>query len=196
MRGVAALVFAIAAGGCSGGGSLGPAEFTFQEGFEGGLTEWRSGFELPEDPNNPGHVVAWSIDPSALEAAEGSWSARYVLDGSQDDGTIWLERAFDMEPGASYRVDVRLKLWSETESFNILAAVAVFAGAAPPVTESQFDVSKQANLAAGWHLYSYTLQAAADSIGRLWIAVGITALWETPLEYFLDDLVVELRRTG
>lgn len=180
--------------GCDGSPLPAPPDLVLQEGFETGLDGWEKDYELPPDPNRPGEVVAWSIETSAGPAAEGVFSARFFVDGRQDDGTIWLVRALDAEPATTYDVDLRLQLWSEQESFNTVAAVAACAGPQPPATESEFDVSRPANLAAGWVPYDYLFRTASDGAGRLWVAFGITVLWETELEYFIDDVRIGLRR--
>src|SRR5436190_309876 len=61
---------------------------TLSDGFEGGLINWVQDADLPNDPNNPGQPVAAFITVSTEQALEGSHSARFSLDGTQDDGTI------------------------------------------------------------------------------------------------------------
>jgi hypothetical protein len=182
--------------GCGGSQLPNPPDVILHEGFETGLDGWQRDYELPWDPNRPGEVVEWSIETSAGPAAEGLFSVRFFVDGRQDDGTIWLVKALDMQPGTTYDVDLQLQLWSESESFNTVAAVAAYAGPQPPATESDFDVSQPANLAAGWVDYGYLFRATSDGAGRLWVAFGITVLWETELEYFIDDVRIGLLRAG
>lgn len=182
--------------GCGGSQLPSLPDVILYEGFETGLNGWQRDYELPLDPNRPGEVVEWSIETRAGPAAEGLFSARFFVDGRQDDGTIWLVKALDAEPGTTYDVDLQLQLWSEQESFNTVAAVAAYGGPQAPATESEFDVSQPANLAAGWVPYDYLFRTASDDAGRLWVAFGITVLWETELEYFIDDVRIGLRRAG
>jgi hypothetical protein len=170
-----------------------PPGEALREGFEAGLNGWERDFELPLDPNRPGEVVEWSIETHAGQAAEGASSARFLVDGRQDDGTIWLVKSFAADPAATYDVDLSLQLWSENESFNTRAAVAAYAGPLPPGTESDFDLTQPTDLAAGWKTYTYPMRALSDAQGRIWIAFGITVLWETEIEHYFDDIRIDLR---
>jgi hypothetical protein len=183
--------------GGSGGGSSGPpdpppacAGESFSDGFEAGVDAWEKGFDLPEDPNRPGEPVAWSIEPSTEQAFDGTTSARYDLDGRQDDGTIWLVRAFDAPPSSGVVVRLRFRLWSETESFNDLARVAAYAGVVPPAVEADFDLSGRANDVAGWAPYEYAFPLSTDASGRVHVAFGISAVFETQMTYFVDAVEV------
>lgn len=165
----------------------------FQDGFEQALDNWLTGYDLPPDPDNPGSVVAWSIEASPEQVFEGQRSARYVLDGRQDDGTIWLVRAFDVVPNANYTVSLAVVFWSAQESFNTIAKVAAYAGPVAPVREADFDTSRPLDAQAGWAAYDYTFEVRSGSDGRLWVAFGISAVWETWMTYHADDVRVTIR---
>ena len=164
----------------------------FEEGFEGSLDGWQQGADVPDDPARPGQPVAWSIEVSSDQAAEGQSSARLTLDGKQDDGTIWLARPFSVAPGELARVYVSFELWSASESFNTLANVAAYAGAQPPAAEEDFDLSQVANVAEGWVTYDYTFEVRGSAEGQAWVSVGISAVWETEMTYYLDNVRVDL----
>lgn len=164
----------------------------FTDSFESGLGAWTQGSDVPEDPNNPGQPVAWSIEQSGDQADDGQYSAEFYLDGRQDDGTIWLVREFDVTPGRAYAVTLSLAFWSETESFNTLAKVAAYAGGKTPDAEADFDVNMSANEVAGWKTYTYILDATATSNGKIRVAFGISAVWETEMTYYIDDVQIEI----
>jgi len=187
-----ALLLARCGGGGGGGGGDPPPDppADFADGFESGISAWEKGFDLPLDPNRPGEVVEWSIEPTTERASEGVASARFTLDGTQDDGTIWLVRSFPVTPNAVHDVVLELDLWSDTESFNTVAMVAAYAGAVEPALEADFDTTQAANLVAGWRTYSYEVSVPVGADGLLWIAVGISAVWETVMSYDLDDVRV------
>jgi len=169
-----------------------PGGPTFREGFEEGLEGWQRRSDVPEDPDRPGEPIAWSIEVSPEQTAEGVSSARFTIDGKQDDGTIWLARSFAVEPDATVRVTLAFDLWSASESFNTLARVAAYAGPRPPGDESDFDVSQAANLVEGWRTYEYTFDVSAGADGRVWVALGISAVWETKMTYFVDHVRVDV----
>lgn len=164
----------------------------FEEGFEGSLDGWQQGADVPDDPAHPGQPVDWSIEVSSDQAAEGTSSARFALDGKQDDGTIWLARPFSVAAGELARVHLSFELWSESESFNTLANVAAYVGAQPPGSESDFDLSQVANKVEGWVTYDYSFDVRGNAEGQAWVAVGISAVWETEMTYYLDNVQVDL----
>jgi hypothetical protein len=168
----------------------------FQERFEETLDRWQKGFDLPEDPERPGQPVDWAIEISPEQAARGKSSARFFLDGKQDDGTIWLARPFNVAPDQALRLRLTFDLWSESESFNTLAMVAAAADSRPPVAEGDFDVSQPANQVTGWKTYAYTFEVRSGPEGQVWVAFGISAVWETPMTYFVDDVRVEVVPAG
>ena len=164
----------------------------FSDSFETGLAAWTQGSDVPEDPNNPGQPVAWSIEQSDVQAEDGQYSAEFYLDGQQDDGTIWLVREFDVTAGRTYAVTLSFSLWSETESFNTLAKVAVYAGGKAPAAEADFNVDMAANEVAGWKTYTYMADATATSNGKIRVAFGISAVFETEMTYYIDDVEIEI----
>jgi hypothetical protein len=164
----------------------------FADSFENGLDAWAMGWYLPEDPNNPGQPVAWSIEQANGPASDGQYSARFFLDGRQDDGTIWLVRDFDVTPGNPYQVILQFDLWSESESANALAMVAGYAGGKEPDEEADFHADMAANLIAGWKTYTFILDTTATSNGLIRVAYGISAVWETEMTYYIDDVRIQI----
>mgnify|MGYP006277569747 CR=1 FL=1 len=174
-----------------------PLSISDHEGFEAGLGDWEQGADVPDDPNNPGHPVAWSISGSTEQAAEGSRSAKFELDGSQDDGTIWLVRAFDVPANQSVNVDLDFQLWSPSQSMaNTLINVAAYAGPQPPEVEQDFNTERRGNRVEGWDVYDYRFSAQSGSGGQVWVAFGISVVWETQVVYYIDDVNVEIDRPG
>lgn len=149
---------------------------TFQEGFEAGLDTWVTGADVPDDPNRPGYPVAWSIEVSGEQFAEGAKSAKFFLDGLQDDGTIWLARPFNVPASSDLIMSLSFAFWSETESFNTLAKVAAYAGARGPEGEEDFDLEQPANQVDGWKRYTYRFNVRSDDKGQMWVALGISVI--------------------
>ena len=82
--------------------------------------------------------------------------------------------------------------YSESESFNVIAGVVGFAGTSDPEVEADFTVLGQANEVSGWKRYTYTATLKTGSSGEVWVAVGISVLWETEMTYNLDDVEVTI----
>jgi hypothetical protein len=173
------------------GGDPAVQPVSFQERFEGSLNGWQQDADVPEDPERPGQPVFWSIEISPDQAAEGSTSARFTLDGKQDDGTIWLARPLDVAADAAFHVQLAFDFWSESESFNTLANVAAYAGSDSPTGEQDF-VRQPANLVSGWKTYTYGFDVRSSPEGQVWVALGISAVWETEMTYYVDNVRVEI----
>lgn len=162
---------------------------TLDESFEAGLTDWIIGADLPEDPNNPGNPVAYSITQSSLRRHAGEHSAEFSIDGLQDDGTIWLMRSVQV-PGGASKIDLEFQLYSDTESFNTIAVVVGYVGPDKPILEEDMVDLGPANQAAGWKLYSHSVDAEQ---GETWIAFGVSVRWETQMTYWVDSVKIAVR---
>jgi len=163
------------------------------EGFEDGFSDWVADAYVPLDPNNPGHSVEWNISLVTSTAKSGQYSVRLFIDGSMDDGTIWIERRIGTKKNTQVQVKISLQFYSEQESFNTIAAVVAYAGVRSPESEEDFTVVGSANEVAGWKEYSLETTVNTDSSEELWFAVGISVRWETQMIYFIDDVQIEIR---
>lgn len=195
--------------GCSAPGTDPGNGDVLVDDFEDGFTGWDSGSDVPEDPNNPGNLVEWSITRSTVRAASGAASLRYYLDGRQDDGTIWIVRPVRLESGESYEVSMEVQAWSASESFNTLAYLVMYAGRDRPTSEGSFPepganstgggvtrtggLRETLNQTEGWMPYSFTWETPPLDSDLIHIAAGISAVWETEMTYFIDDVVVEAK---
>lgn len=197
-------ILTVGLAGCRSPGRGSPDTVGFTEGFEEGLRGWERDADVPEDPNNPGNPVEWRITISTDRAAGGSASLRYFLDGRQDDGTIWVVHPVDVEAGRSYDVSMRADAWSASESFNTLAYLVMYAGSPRPTSEGSFPepganstgagvtetggLREVLNQTEGWKTYSFEWQTPKLERDRIYVAVGISAVWETEMTYFVDDV--------
>jgi len=154
--------------------------------------EWSANKQVPQDPNNPGHLVQWHIRRASNVSRSGAYSAELFIDGKQDDGTIWLERKISVKQNAQIRLSVSFWLYSEQESFNTIAAVVAYAGIAKPAVEEDFAVVGSANEVAGWKNYVCEANVNTDSTAEAWVAVGISVRWETTMTYYIDDVKIEI----
>jgi hypothetical protein len=176
---------------CTPRTQAGPYKASFRESFEAGLIGWETGADVPEDGERPG-PVDWSIEVSDAQASDGQLSARFFLDGKHDDGTIWLVRSFNVPGDMELTVTMSFDAWSESESFNTMGKVAAYAGPRRPNQEGDFDLSQALNQAAGWRQYGYSFVLRTGADRQLWVALGITAVWETQLTYYFDNLVLKI----
>ncbi|MCP8308007.1 MAG: hypothetical protein H3Z53_11840 [archaeon] len=170
-----------------------PKPFVTNESFESGLGEWSKDAHVPLDPNNPGHYVFWNISRTNSLAYSGSYSLNFSIDGRQDDGTIWIERRIPVKPYSNIQVKVSFHLYSESENqVNIIAGVVVFVGTYDPEVEDNFQSLGQANQVSGWKEYNYIASLNTSSSDEVWVAVGITVLWETYMNYYIDSVTIHI----
>jgi len=169
-----------------------PKQVIYNEGFEENLGGWTGDADVPLDPNNPGSSVDWSVSRATSPVKSGQYSLELYIDGRQDDGTVWIERVLSVKRNSQIQVRVSFEFYSESESFNVIAGVVGFAGTSNPEVETNFTVLGQANEAAGWKRYTHTATLKTGSSEEVWVAVGITVLWETEMTYNLDDVKITI----
>ena len=172
-----------------------------RDGFEEGIDLWQQGADVPLDPNT-GQPVAWSITPSTEEAFDGETSARLELDGSQDDGTIWLTRPISLPADESHELSLSVEAWSPAESeANQISDLVLYMGKEPPSGEASFDPASGPDRAAlreplyqqaGWRPYELSATIEPNASGVVYVAVGVSATWETEILHYLDDISIDV----
>jgi hypothetical protein len=182
------IIISIVAGWC-----FYPKPVVYDEGFEADFGGWTGDADVPPDPNNPGSPVDWNISRVTSPTKTGQHSVELYIDGRQDDGTVWIEKALSARKNAQIQVEVSFEFYSETESFNAIADVVGFAGSSNPEVEADFAVLGQANEVSGWKRYTHAATVNTGASGEVWVAVGISVRWETEMAYNLDDVKVTIR---
>lgn len=152
--------------------------------FEDGWAGWAIGRDLPVDPNyETERPVASEVAISTQAATDGIAACRLFINGSQDDGTVWVQQPVDLTGYTHLAVDYRV-----SDSFNEIRQPAVYAGPQPEngLVETDFDTSKslEGHDAPGWQTFTYDVQH--DGPGLL--AVGFSIVWETGADAFLDNI--------
>lgn len=116
--------------------------------FEDGLDGWDVGQDLPEDPNNPGQPVDAAVRATTDRANTGASSVEMRIDGSADDGTVWVAQGADF--AGAERLAVHC--YSPEQTFNLLAELAVYTGPMPEggsARTSSTGVNRPATTRAG-----------------------------------------------
>jgi hypothetical protein len=169
-----------------------PNPVTYTEGFEEHFGGWTGDADAPPDPNNPWSLVDWNVSRVNSPVKSGQYSMKLYIDGRQDDGTVWIEKMLSAKRNSEMHVKISFDFYSESESFNVIAAVVCFAGTSDPEAEADFTILGQANEISGWKRYTHTASLKTGSSGEVWVAVGISVRWETKMTYNLDDLEVTI----
>lgn len=158
-------------------------------GFDQDLEGWTpDGTDLDDPP------VDWSIEWTSDPSASGGGSVEFFLDNINDQGKIWIERAFDLEPNTTYDVELAYAFgtsdWGAINLWTIIAGVHV----EPPETREDLTFQEdtghgaEEDLGLVWTDRAYELTATTGEDGRLWVAIGVWGTWETPRTYFVDDV--------
>jgi hypothetical protein len=153
------------------------------ESFEhAGRFAWHADFDVPKQFEYPG-PKSFYVNHSNGEAYHGEHSMELYLDGTADDGTIWIETAVPVEPNAYYDVQANFEVfrYQPDIAFQPVAAVTLF----DPEMERDFQVLNDP-AQDGWTLHSYRKVIFSGPYDMVNIAVGLTCTWETPGTFFID----------
>jgi hypothetical protein len=158
------------------------ASTVYRESFETGFGSWT--------PDSDGLVRDWSIKrENALShqrpPVDGAWQLSFYLDGRNDDGTIWIERTIDLPAGD---VGLTMTFWLSSASQGSVNTwpVVAYAGEKNPSLESDFTSVGHTEQAVGWTQYKYGNKFSNKAATTIYVAVGISATWETERTYPVD----------
>lgn len=162
--------------------------------FEATLTPWvPDGTDLDDPP------VEWSIERSDERANEGDWSVEFTLENLNDAGKIWMETAVQrLTPGVTYDVRLAFDFGSSDAEIN---AWTIIAGASRNNPETVDDlVFRESTAVPGggftWMRKEYEFEATANTQGELTFMIGVWGTSEFSRTYFVDDVVIEVVRSG
>ncbi len=183
-----------------------------ETGFEQGLGAWQRCGVMPEDDNRPGRLRAWNASATHEpgEVRSGSAAAEISLDGRGDNGTVWLLRPLDVQPGQAYDATVHAWVRGPGSPANTISLVVMSLGPQRPTQERSFpgtggevaqNGSGQPGLrepvpGPGWHPFGFNATVEAGDDGRLWLSIGVTVVWEAEVVAHIDDLEVTLAPAG
>ena len=114
---------------------------------------------------------------------------------------LLMERAFELEPGATYDVDAAFDFASA--DFGDIGLWTIIAGVseADPETPDDLDFRDETGNGASddvghvWGERTYPLGTATAGLeGLLWVALGVWGTFETPRTYFIDDVELTFTR--
>jgi len=166
----------------SDGGDTVPEELS-NPSFESDLDGWTVGTDLPEEPGDSTEKVDHGVTAVDSRASAGESAVEFYLDGSADDGTVWVAQKVDLSDVESVSVDV----YNDEESFNILTQVAFYAGEKPSdeLVEVDFDRDNDVEAHSGWKTFSYDVGGIE---GAATVAVGMNIVWETDVRHVYDNV--------
>lgn len=161
--------------------------------YEGSLQTWsKDGTDL----ELAGGEIEWHILPKTTRPYQGLYSLEYYLNNLNDAGKIWVEKAFNVPANRTYKVDVCYKFasndWGDVNNFVLLT------GASTSNPEVAADLTTQGSTNNGgvqnyvWLSKSYSFNVTANSLGKIWIHVGVWGTWETPRTFYYDNVSIKI----
>jgi uncharacterized repeat protein (TIGR01451 family) len=163
------------------------------ESFEHGrFNRYWVDFEVPFASERPSPIPFYAVC-SRVEAYHGHFAQEIFLDGTQDDGTVWLEGTFPVDPGSEVRVDVEFELFRYQPDIAFFPVVAI--GVLDPEREFDFSVVPGAAV-AGWDYVTSSATIQSGPYDTIHLGLGITVTWETTGTFFTDLVTVTIRDTA
>ncbi|UCE37342.1 MAG: hypothetical protein JSW00_18005 [Thermoplasmata archaeon] len=176
------------------------AMFIEVQSWETDMGEWTKDYDLPEDPNlmgeaSAGKLVYWHIERTDKIAYKGKWCLELAIDGRQDDGTVWMEKIVPANPKAPVTVVfIDFYVYSKWKSAANQWKVLAYAGVEDPDRENDFTIVGYTEPGVGWFRYRLVERIWTHGSDDIYVAFGISVLWESYREYHFDHVIV--RTTG
>jgi len=168
---------------------------TFLYDFETTLDGWIGDADYLVGENDS-IVIDWNVTRKTENPYKGDYSICLEIDGRQDDGAVWIERAFsvDADDIDSKYVKVSFYIYSENIGMNIRAHIFASVNTTNPSIEEDFDFKTTTitsdSYLNGWYKFSTTVKILP--LDQIWVAIGIKVAWETFLKFYIDNVSVRI----
>lgn len=173
-----------------------PEPIKYIESFERDMAGWTTDHHLHcEQSSPPCSPLIWNISRTTQESFEGDYSLKYYMDGTHDDGVIWVEKDFDVKPNTNYDLNITFNLWGyEDDEVGRWTVVSYF-GDINPEIEEDFSSVGWTFEKVGWKEYSYKTNVKSGNDGKIWAAFGVSAVFETWRTHYLDYVIVSINES-
>ncbi|MGH7725777.1 MAG: CARDB domain-containing protein [Candidatus Eiseniibacteriota bacterium] len=163
----------------------------FFESFEyAGRNEYYTDFDMPPEFGLPVPKAAF-MERSGAFGCHGRHQLEVRVDGTGDDGTVWIERAFPVEPSSRYRVSAD---WREYRyDFDMAFPAVVAIDVLDPEMEADFTFLGIPP-DDGCRPWSYERVVDTGPYDHVWVAIGFSIVWETAGVLGLDSVSVVLEK--
>lgn len=175
---IGAISLIVQAGGAAQAATSPQPTATYKESFEQDMGGWQ--------PVSDGLARAWRVYRTTEQASDGEFGVGFETDGRDDDGTVWIQRAFRAQPNTTVTVSLSFSLHSRSAGAVNGWNVVGFAGTRTPRSEEDFSVIGKTDRAGGWAPYTFRTRVTTDGSGTVWVAAGVSVLWETIRTYYVD----------
>lgn len=137
----------------------------------------------------------WSISPSTELWDDGATSLKIDLNNLSGKGSVWIAKAFAVEPGNKYRVRLDYAFDGRFREYQIIAGVF----RSPPVTADDLSSAIQNDLPAElplWIHRSYQFTIKSKKSSTVYVVIGAMGTNQTHRQYFIDSVCVTLTKKG
>jgi len=135
----------------------------------------------------------------------GNRHVQYDIDGTGDQGTVWIRSTVDIEPGTAYEGEFSVNGYTPEASYNQLSSLRAYVGPDRPQQTSDFpDERENFNYyndgglkvnpweTSGWDQYDQMWETPEYDTDQLHIAVGFSTNWETQFQHLVDNVELTL----
>jgi hypothetical protein len=136
----------------------------------------------------------YTMDRTVEQSYNGQYSVECYLDGTSGSGIAWMAHSFRAPVQTLAKLKLTFQLYNPARSDINNFAVMAFIGTEPPRSEADFQFIGYADTVIGWRKFDYL---ASTMTGRdptyVWVAFGISSVWEYSREYYMDKVTVSLK---
>ncbi len=176
-----------------GGGDLDETAefFSFESDFEG-WTAHGTDLELGDG------FIDWSITRSEEKAKHGTASLKFSIDNRNDNGKIWVERPFTVEPNQIYQVNVKYAFashdYGQANLFDIITGVLKKRPQTRydlyPALKNPTGNGSDSDVGHKWKNREYEFTLRSDDQTMLYVVIGIAGTHEVGRTYYFDNVSV------
>jgi hypothetical protein len=154
-------------------------------GFEHGFGGWQESY-FGEG--------AYTMYRTTEQAYNGQFSVECYLDGTDGSGTAWMGQSYPAPAQTLVKLNLTFQLYSPAQSDLNNFAVVAYVGTTPPRSEADFQVIGYTDTVAGWKQYKFQdWQLTGRDPTYIWVAFGISSVWEYSREYYMDNVTVSIK---
>ncbi|MBI3652503.1 MAG: hypothetical protein HY231_15895 [Acidobacteria bacterium] len=164
-----------------------PCEFF---SFENELEGW-----TPKaiDVEAQGTTLPWSVTRSQQFFQDGKNSAQFEINSSNGKAKVWIERAFTVEPGRKYRVNVEYGFFSQLDVRNSTLITGVLRDR--PESAADLELFYQEDTGkpgSPWKRKQYQFTAKSKKSSTLYVVIGIFASQQGVQLYYFDNVCISI----
>jgi hypothetical protein len=165
--------------------------YSFEDDFDGWTTK-AADLELPN-----GSSDNWSIARTGDIWESGGRSLRFDLNSLNQNGKIWIEKAFPVEPGRKYNLALDYAFHANLNCIPPRFRIIAGAFRSPPQTADDLagaiqEKTTDTNCTWGWlhKTYGFTIKSKKSDV--LYIAIGFWGTEKTEGVFNIDSVCVTL----